>query len=1039
MKNTTANLNKEQKEAVTFDKGPLLIVAGAGTGKTTVITRRILELIKSKKAKPEEILALTFTDKAAEEMEERVDRLLPYGYTDLWISTFHSFCERILKTHGLDIGLATDFKLLNPTNEWLLFRQNFDKFNLDYYRPLSNPSKFIRVLIEHFSKCKDEGIYPEKYLEYSDDLRLNLDKISTTSKFIKKEDKKDLILKQEETNRIKEVAEAYFTFQKLLLENNALNFGDLISYCLKLFEKRPIILEKYRKQFKYILIDEFQDTNWCQYELIKLLARPKNNLTICADDDQAIYRFRGASFNNVLQFRKNYPKTKEIILTNNYRSTQNILDLAYKFIQLNNPNRLEYQMNEVAEISKQAKNKGVNLTNFKKINKKLKAANKENGIVECCHYKTSMQELRGVATKIKTLLNQDKETSLNDFAILARTNSVANLFARAMERENIPYKFLAAQGLYSKPLILDIISYFKLLNNYYENSSVYRILNLPCLKISFEDIAKITQYAHQHGQTVYETLCQTSLIPNISQEGTTKINFILSLIKKHSVEVQKKNLSEIFVKFLKDSGYLDYLVTKENESVIRERTTLINQFYEKIKKFEETEIDPCLANFMEELRMELECGEQGSLKFDPESGPETIKIMTVHSAKGLEFKYVFLVSLVDRRFPTIEKKDPIGIPEKLIKEVAPEGDAHLQEERRLFYVAMTRAKKGLFFTLADDYGGVRKKKQSRFLNECEITKEETKAKGKNTKQAKSIETTQTINSKILAKNPISRKPYNKATNSFIGNNLPGHFSYSQLAAFDKCPLQYKFSHILKIPIGGKAVFSFGKTIHNTLEKFVDLIVKKEAINQGNLFGFTDEKKQGKAKKTLKDFEELKEIYKKEWIDDWYEDKKQKQEYLKLGKKILKIFYNDFVKIKPQIQIINNEPAIEQAFKLKIGGHNLIGKIDRIDDLKDGTCEIIDYKTGKAKEKLTPQDKQQLTIYQIASEDILGLKPSKLTYHYLEGNKKVSFLATEKDKEKLKEKMLKQIEEMKISKFHPKPGWQCQYCDFKGICEYKKNV
>ncbi|PKL72740.1 hypothetical protein CVV26_00575 [Candidatus Kuenenbacteria bacterium HGW-Kuenenbacteria-1] len=328
-KNLLENLNEEQKKAVTYKNGPLLIIAGAGTGKTTVITSRIAWLILSNQAKPEEILALTFTDKAAEEMEERVDILLPYGYVDLWISTFHSFAERILKQHAIDIGLSDNFKLLTQTEQNFLIRRNFDRFNLDYYRPLGNPTKFIQAMIKHFSRAKDEEIWPEDYLKYAEKLKKNLNKEK---------------IKDQEIARINEIANAYHIYQQLLLENSALDFGDLINYTLKLFKKRPQILEKYQKQFKYILVDEFQDTNWAQYELIKLLSAQKNNITVSFDDDQSIYKFRGASISNVMQFKKDYPKAKQIALIKNYRSKQNILDLAYDFIQLNNPNRLEWQL-----------------------------------------------------------------------------------------------------------------------------------------------------------------------------------------------------------------------------------------------------------------------------------------------------------------------------------------------------------------------------------------------------------------------------------------------------------------------------------------------------------------------------------------------------------------------------------------------------------------------------------------------------------------------------------------------------------------------
>ncbi|MBU0476653.1 UvrD-helicase domain-containing protein [Patescibacteria group bacterium] len=1340
-------LNKEQKEAVTFGGGPLLIVAGAGAGKTTVIAQRLAYLVKKELVKPEEILAVTFTEKAAEEMEERVDRVLPYGYIDLWISTFHSFCERVLREYALDIGLPGDFKIVDQTAAWLLVRQNLDKFDLDYYRPLGNPNKFIHSLISHFSRCKDQGIYPENYLKYSESLKTNLTDLP--------EDR--------ETERIKEVASAYHSYQRLLLENSVLDFGDLINYCLKLFQKRPLILEKYRKKFKYILIDEFQDTNWTQYELIKLLALPENNLTVCADDDQclpgdakieifqngkikkekiknikrgdriltavgkghvgvsgvnkvfkrkkrvklltiktksgcritvtdnhkmfccvprthkqkyyyvylmhrynlgwrmgvtndlilrlrlersadrilairafkaedearyhetlwslkygiptscfkererivikgillerlykeinvekgvqklaqdlnielnshhhcldavnrgqsvrivinlylcyrkyrskehirksktlllnpwirhrltletshkeiikrlhkagfklykakkgkrvniesndlqklgqlaqklqkitrgiieskfyvaskydrptsgarnftalcmpaknlvlghylpvrkgneiiydqiveikgkdenlivydlevnqthnfiadgvvihnSIYKFRGASFSNIVQFKKDFQKAKEVFLVKNYRSTQNILDLAYKFIQNNNPNRLEC---------------------VSKIDKKLVAGKKGEGVIEHLHFRSLTEESRGVVNKIGELMKKDKSIGFSDFAVLVRANNSASPFVKALERAGFPYQFLASRGLYSKPVILDIISYFKLLDNYHESSAVYRILNSQLWQIPAEDIMRITQYSRQRTKSIYEALEELPLISGLSKETIEKINSILSLIQSHAKLARQNNVSEVLIAFLNDSKYLAALTSKDKSQDIE----LVNQFYKKIKEFEESALDPTLKNFMEELNLELESGEQGKLDFDPEKGPDMVRIMTIHGAKGLEFKYVFLVSLVDKRFPSIGRKDPIEIPQELVKEIIPEGDLHLQEERRICYVAITRAEKGLFFTSADDYGGTRKKKLSRFLIEMGLEKKSKLAPLKIS----------------LAPEKIKREPKLEPV------ILPGHFSFSQLAAFSKCPLQYKFAHILKVPVKGKATFSFGKTIHNTLYEFVKLTNEEKGTAQENLFGFTKDNINFCKTQSCLSFEDLIGIYKRKWIDEWYEDKNQKEEYYKKGKKVLKDFYGKFKDRPPKILKINNELALELPFNLKLGNYTLKGLIDRIDDLGEGV-RIIDYKTGKFKEKLSSEDKLQLLIYQIALEEVFKLKPLELSYYYLEEGQKTSFLAGEKEKQKQKEKILLQIEKIKKSDFSPTPGWQCQYCDFKNICEHSQ--
>jgi DNA helicase-2/ATP-dependent DNA helicase PcrA len=966
-------LNKEQKEAVLHDKGPLLIVAGAGTGKTTVITQRIINLIEKGLAKPEEILAVTFTEKASSEMEERVDKLLEFGYVDLWISTFHSFCERILRDNALDIGLAPDFKILDGTAAWLLARQNLDRFDLKYYKALGNPTKFIQALISHFSHCKDQEVYPENYLEYANSLK-------TTHN--ESED--------EETERIKEVANAYHTYQQILLENGVLDFGDMISYCLKLFNKRPLILKKYREKFKYILVDEFQDTNWAQYELIKLLASPVNNLTVCADDDQAIYCWRGASFSKILDFTKDFVDAKQVSLIKNYRSTQNILDKSYNFIK-QNKDRLETEI---------------------KIDKKLIADSVETGVIEHIHAKNIDQEAGQVLKKILAIKKCQEDVNYNDFAILVRANDHAIPFIRALERAGLPYQFLASRGLYSKPIILDIISYFKLLDNYHEGTAVYRILNLPFLNIVEYDIAAITQYCRKKAISLFEALQELVLIPGISADTHEKVVSILSLIKKHSEMAREKGVSEVLVAFLEDSKYLKYLIDKDDE----EKIDLANQFLNKLKSFEETTVDPTLKNFMEEMNLELESGEEGKLEFDPGQGPDMIKVMTIHGAKGLEFKYVFIVNMVDRRFPTDQRKDAIELPEDLIKDIKPKGDVHLEEERRLCYVAMTRAKKELYFTSADDYGGQRKKKLSRFLTEMGY-----KTDDKDVDESK----TGLLAEKI--------KPTDKLKNKIQAQYLPSHFSYSQLAAFEKCPLQYKFAFILKVPTRGKAVFSFGKTMHNTLEAFLRWLNEPASVKgldrakQENLSG---EKVVKKSKKKKNVFEKLENLYEENWIDEWYNSKKEKEAYYKNGKRIIKEFYERFSEKSPNILKINGQLALEMPFNLKIGDHTIFGVIDRIDETKDGV-EIVDYKTGTSKDR---PEKEQLLIYQIAAQEVLHLKPKQLYYYYLDDGKTASFLGSEKELSDQKEKIIEEIEKIRNSEFEPTPGWQCQYCDFKDICD-----
>jgi DNA helicase II / ATP-dependent DNA helicase PcrA len=384
-------LNPRQAEAVTHDAGPLLIVAGAGTGKTTVITRRIASLIATKRCRPEEILALTFTDKAAAEMEERVDTLVPYGYADVWISTFHAFGDRLLKENALELGLTPDFRVLNRAEQVIFFRDHLFELPLDYYRPLGDPTKHIQAIISLISRAKDEDVSPEEYLVFAERLR------AETAARPDDEELRDRASRQEE------LARTYAKYQELLAREGCADFGDQIVYALRLFRTRPYILQGYQRRFKYILVDEFQDTNYAQFELVKLLAARHKNLAVVADDDQAVYKFRGAAISNVLGFKEVYPDAREIVLTRNYRSGQEVLDSAYRLITYNNPDRLEVRYG---------------------IAKKLEAEHGPGPAPVHLHYDTLTAEADAVATLVEEKV-ASKAYRYGDFAILVPTRSSA--------------------------------------------------------------------------------------------------------------------------------------------------------------------------------------------------------------------------------------------------------------------------------------------------------------------------------------------------------------------------------------------------------------------------------------------------------------------------------------------------------------------------------------------------------------------------------------------------------------------------------------
>ncbi|PJA92720.1 MAG: hypothetical protein CO133_01680, partial [Candidatus Komeilibacteria bacterium CG_4_9_14_3_um_filter_37_5] len=829
-------------------------------------------------------------------------------------------------------------------------------------------------------------IYPENYLQYAEQLKSDLDNALTTKS---KRGKKKVITddqgaKEMEADRIREIAQAYQLYQKILLDNNCLDFGDLLSYTLQLFQKRPNILKKYREQFKYILVDEFQDTNYAQYSLLKLLASPSNNLTVVGDDDQSIYKFRGASIANIMQFKKDFPQAQEVYLINNYRSRQNILDISYQFIQQNNPYRLEVQLGKTNKLSK-----------------RLLASSGELGLIEQYWATDLDSEVNWVVNKIISLYNQEPDAKWSDFAILVRANDATRPFQEALDRAELPNYFVASTGLYRQKIVKDIVAYLKCLDNYHESPALWRILNLPFWQLADEQLIKVVHYAYQKQISLYESLSQAPRELKLDQTFVIGLQKIVTLMQKHTTAAKSKKVWEIVYAFLADSGYLAY-VNQQTEKEKQQLFYYLNTFYQKIRSWQQNTEESTVKNFINLYNMELESGEQGALSFDPDMGPDTVKLMTIHGSKGLEFKYVFVVNLVEQRFPTIERREPIELPDDLVKEVVPAGDVHVQEERRLFYVAMTRAQQGLFLTGGLDYGGVRKKKPSRFLAELGMA----------------------VNNLAEVVNDVQPIAKPDTTKLFT---LPKHFSYSQLKTFATCPLQYYYQYVLKMPIKGNASFSYGKSLHNTLQDFYILVKERAGQHQGDLFG------PGKTKTigNLVSWAELVELYERHWLNDWYDDAVQMQKKKKQGQVTLRVYYDS---ISPAISV---PLFLEQEFFCRVGDYKIKGVIDRIDPTVSGQVHIIDYKTGKYKEKLTADDKEQLLIYQIAAQEVLGMQVEQLTYHYLDENKQQSFIGTPRELEKVKQNILEVIEQIKTADFSACPEYHCQYCAFADLCDHQQ--
>jgi DNA helicase-2/ATP-dependent DNA helicase PcrA len=946
-------LNPQQLAAVKHLKGPLLIIAGAGTGKTTVITERIKYLILKKKMLPSQVLALTFTDKAAREMEERVDIEMPYGYTQMWISTFHSFCDRILRNDAHAIGLDPGYKLISEAESILLLRENIFNIGLNLFRPLGNPTKFLDALLIHFSKLKDEDISPDDYL-----------------KWVKKQKP------SEETQQYLELANAYMKYEELKTKESVMDFSDLISNTLLLFKKRKNILKKYQNQFKFILVDEFQDTNYAQNELAIALAGKNKNITVVADDDQSIYRFRGAAVSNVLQFKKSFPKIKIVTLNNNYRSTQTILDSSYKLIQHNNPNRLEI---------------------VEKINKKLKSHSvSQKKEIELIYENRAEDEADKVAQTIKELT--EKKYQYKDVAILVRANNHASSITTALQRHRIPFQFLGPGYLFQQEEIKDLIAYLAFLTNLSDSVSLFRVLSMDIFDIPYIELNYLLNFAKRKNLTLFEALfnVEQSFLKSTTQEKL--INFRKMAIR-HLEKSKKETAGQILYYFLIDSNLFEKfnLVNSAREE---RRVQNIAKFFDRIKSFEAERPDANIFILYEWLNLMLQMGDSPTAADIDVKDRNVVNILTVHSSKGLEFKVVFMVNLVSDRFPSRERSEKIPLPNEILKEkILSKNDFHLEEERRLFYVGMTRAKERLYFTASNYYGaGKRPRKLSPFIYEA-LPELQKKEKITNNIQQLSLPEILSVY-KEIPENEEKKVPFKVS-----------YITFSNLQMFDICPLHYKAKVIFNIPTPATAVQSFGISIHNTLYDFF------KQIQEGK-------------KPSLK---KLNEILKREWISEGYSNKKHEEERFAQAIRILKEYYKK--EIKSKIKPLELETPF--SFVLK-NGVKVFGKIDRIDKRGKG-IEIIDYKTGINNPKAEKSHELQLKIYALAAtrikDNIFNRRPEDitLTLHFLENNTKKTMNFKKEDLDKLEDDLIEKIKEIEKSDFKCSKSVLCVNCEYKILC------
>lgn len=631
MQNLIEGLNDKQKEAVLATEGPCLVIAGAGSGKTKVLTHKIAYLLSEKNVKPWNILSITFTNKAANEMKQRVEKLVGEASQEMWLGTFHSICVRILRRFIDRIGFDTTFLIFDSTDQRTLVKECIKSIGLD--------DKLFtdRSVLSEISNGKNDMLEPKAYqVKYNGDFRKE------------------------------KIGEVYELYQKKLKENNALDFDDIINYTIKILTENPDVLEYYTEKFKYVLVDEYQDTNKAQFMLVSILASKYGNITVVGDNDQGIYSFRGADITNILNFEKDFPGSKIVKLEQNYRCTGNILKAANAVIK-NNENKYD---------------------------KKLWTENEE-GKLPCIYKAEDEYDEASYIVKQINMLKMEEYLKLSDFVILYRMNSQSRAIEDIFRRENIPYKIIGGLKFYERKEIKDIIAYLRLIFNTSDNLSLKRIINEPKRGIGKTSLDNIQDISDKTGKSMYEIIKYAEQY-ELNRVKANSIQFV-EVIEELRKQVNQIPISELIKLTLNKTGYVKAL---ENENTIEAESRIQNleEFLTVAIEFEEQMAENTLAEFLESISLTSDIDNM-------EESEDTVTLMTLYSAKGLEFPVVFLVGMEEGIFPGYKS---IGE----IKE--------LEEERRLFYVGITRAMQYLYLTCAKRrtiFGSTRYNQMSRFLKE----------------------------------------------------------------------------------------------------------------------------------------------------------------------------------------------------------------------------------------------------------------------------------------------------------------------------------
>lgn len=920
-------LNRAQEAAVAHGSGPLLIIAGAGTGKTRVLVERYRRL-RGDGVPAEAILLLTFTDKAARELLDRIEALDSAPSAERWVTTYHAFAQRLLQEDGWMAGVPRPFHIVSPVRRWEAMRDVLLELRPSTLFHPQRPYEQIADLLKLIERAKQEIIGPEAFLAWAQ----------------AQPDSEDPLLRRQQ-----EAAAVYARYQAALLAGSALDFDDTIFYSVRLLADHPAVLARQAARFAYLMVDEFQDTNFAQSRLLELLASPHRNLAVVGDDDQSIYKFRGASVANLHRFQRVFPEATVVRLEENYRSRSPVLRAAARLIA-DDPDRL-------AKTLRPSRGEGPPVTVLT-----------AGGVLE---------EADAVASYVKDAIDGGRAAP-SQIAILLRANAHLQNFARALQRRGVAYQISGGRGFYQQPEIKDCTAFLRSVESPDDPVSLLRLLSLPRYACDPLEAGRWARLARDQGLSLFQYL---------ESREDAGVRRLVADLRRFAALRLRLGVDDLFYEVMEQTRYLDL---DRFRGVVEQLQVSANvqKLAELITGYCDEHNDHHLSAYLAHLGMTEEA------QADEEIAPldehlNAVRLMTVHQAKGLEFELVIIPHLVEGRFPAQRRGEGLTLPDPLLPEELPATEMHLAEERRLAYVAVTRARQELVCSFAQRYEGSRDWRPSRFLRA--ISGEE----------ARSLEARDVLGPPPALE--LSIVPGQVELPLADIGPLPP-LSFTALDTYLRCPQQYQYRFVFRLPTRPRPQMQFGRILHEALKDALGAIERDRPLT----------------------WQMLETAYIAAWARERFCAPEQAPSLQELGRAYLRRAFDQ--------GDLKRALLLEQPFSLPIDGLRVTGRIDRVDRLPDGGYEVIDYKTGSARRAQELQRDLQLGIYAMAAREVFRFEPLTLSYYYLETGERVS---VDKSAERLQEDratVRRAADGIRAELFPARPDRvKCAACDFRLLC------